>query len=213
MIPGCPPSPACAGGATDPEAIRDFCERIGVAKNDSIVDMALLEHCVRKTNRRGPARNGRASPSPSGDRRILKDRRRRLSVPIIRRILRWECGRPPFHGSSLIERDDFLILPKKYQRLRARPRGAPAVCIYRQVCECVKDPKTGEATEIHCTYRSDHSNRVPRGWREWEGIIHWVSATHSVPAEVRLYDRLFRVANPMGRRAVTDYLIRNPWRP
>ena len=114
----------------------------------------------------------------------------------------------PFSRELLIERDDFLENPpKKYQRLAP---GREVRLRYAYIVKCVnvvKDPKTGEVTEIHCTYDPTTRTGPPSDGRKVEGIIHWVSATHSVPAEVRLYDRLFRVANPMGEKGeFTDYL-------
>ncbi len=192
-----------------PEAIRNFCDRIGVAKNDSIVDIALLEHCVRETlNETAPRVMGVLRPLKLVIDNYPENKVEELDCP--RHPKKPEMGtrRVPFSRFLFIEQEDFLENPpKKYNRLapgrEVRLRNAYIVkCV-----KVVKDEKTGEASEIHCTYDPDTLTGPPRDGRKVEGIIHWVSAEHSLPAEIRLYDRLFSVPNPMGEKEeFTKYL-------
>ncbi|MBS3917646.1 MAG: glutamine--tRNA ligase/YqeY domain fusion protein [Deltaproteobacteria bacterium] len=183
-----------------PEAIRNFCERIGVAKNDSIIDMALLEHCVREDlNERAPRVLGVLRPL-----RLVIDNYPEGQVE--------ECDSPyhpqnpelgsrkvPFSRTLYIEQEDFMENPpKKFFRLAP---GREVRLRYGYFIKCVsvvKNPNTGEVVEVHCTYDPETRSGFAPDGRKVDATIHWVSADHSVPAEVRLYDRLFRVANPMG---------------
>ena len=195
-----------------PEAIRDFCERIGVAKNDSIVDISLLEHCVREhLNEKAPRMMGVLSPL-----RLVIDNYPENKVEelaCLRHPQKPEMGsRPvPFSGSLYIEQEDFLENPpRKYNRLspgkEVRLRNAYIVKCVR----VVKDEKNGAVKEVHCTYDPDTLTGPPKDGRKVEGTIHWVSAAHSLPAEIRLYERLFAVSNPMGEKEeFTKYLNPN----
>jgi len=126
------------------------------------------------------------------------------------RVEEFECPNHPqnpdlgsrkvsFSRVLCIEKDDFLENPpKKYFRLGP---GREVRLRYSYVIKCVsmvKDEKTGEVVEVHCTYDPETRNGPPKDGHRVEGVIHWVSENHSVPAEVRLYDRLFQVANPMS---------------
>ena len=181
-----------------PEAIRDFCAKIGVAKNDNLVDMTLLESCVRDDlNARAPRVMGVLRPL-----RMVIDNYPEGQVEEI------ECANHPqnpamgarmvpFSRVLYIEREDFdENPPKKYKRLapgrEVRLRNS-YVIRYQGV---VKDEKTGEVKELHCTYDPETRNGPPLDGRKVEGVIHWVSADHTLPAAVRLYDRLFQVADP-----------------
>jgi glutaminyl-tRNA synthetase len=192
-----------------PEAIRDFCERIGVAKNDSIVDMALLEHCVREDlNRRAPRAMGVLRPLRVVIDNYPEGQMEEFECPNHPQDPGMGVRKVPFSRVLFIERDDFLENPpKKYVRLAP---GREVRLRYAYIVRCVdvmKDPKTGEVAEIHCTYDPTTRTGPPSDGRKVEGIIHWVSAAHSLPAEARLYDRLFHVANPMGEKGeFTDYL-------
>ena len=116
----------------------------------------------------------------------------------------------PFSRVLYIEREDFLENPpKKFYRLAP---GREVRLRYGYFIKCegvVKNPKTGEGVEIHCTYDPETRGGFAPDGRKVDATIHWVSAAHSLPAEVRLYDRLFRVANPLGEKEgsnFTDYL-------
>jgi glutaminyl-tRNA synthetase len=181
-----------------PEAIRNFCAKIGVAKNENIVDISLLEHCVREDlNERAPRVMGVLRPL-----RVVVDNYPEGQVE------EFECPNHPqnpgmgsrnvpFSRVLYIEQDDFHEKPpKKYYRLGL---GREVRLRYAYIVKCVsmvKDERNGEVTEVHCTYDSETRNAPPPDGRKVEGVIHWVSANHSAPAEVRLYDRLFQVADP-----------------
>jgi glutaminyl-tRNA synthetase len=185
-----------------PEAIRAFCERIGVAKNDSVVDLALLESCVRDDlNERAPRVLGVLSPL-----RVVIDnypagRVEEFDCPYHPQNPGMGSRKVPFSRMLYIEREDFLENPpKKFYRLAP---GREVRLRYGYFIRCVqaaKDPRTGEVAEVHCTYDPDTRGGFAPDGRKVEATIHWVSADHSVPAEVRLYDRLFRVANPLGEK-------------
>jgi glutaminyl-tRNA synthetase len=185
-----------------PEAIRDFCDRIGVAKNDSIVDIALLEHCVRETlNDTAPRVMGVLRPLRLVIDNYPEGKTEELEAP--RHPQKPEMGsrKIPISRVLYIEREDFLENPpKKYNRLapgrEVRLRNSYLV----KYTGMVKDEKTGTVKEIHGTYDPDTLAGPPKDGRKVEGTIHWVSAAHSLPAEIRVYDRLFSVPNPMGEK-------------
>jgi len=192
-----------------PEAIRNFCDRIGVAKNDSIVDIALLEHCVRETlNDTAPRVMGVLRPLRLVVDNYPEGKTEELEAP--RHPQKPEMGsrRVPFSRVLYIEQEDFLENPpKKYNRLapgrEVRLRNSYLV----KYAGMVKDEKTGAVKEVHCTYDPDTLSGPPKDGRKAEGTIHWASASHSLPAEIRLYDRLFSVPNPMGEKEeFTKYL-------
>jgi glutaminyl-tRNA synthetase len=181
-----------------PEAIRNFCAQIGVAKNDNLIDVALLEHCVREDlNQHAP----RAMC-------VLRPLRVVIDNYPENQVEQFECANHPqnpdmgtrevpFSKVLYIERDDFMENPpKKYHRLgpgrEVRLRNAYIIKFENMV----KNERTGEVVELHCTYDPQTRNAPPADGRKVPGVIHWVSAGHCVPAEVRLYDRLFSTENP-----------------
>jgi glutaminyl-tRNA synthetase len=183
-----------------PEAIRDFCAKIGVAKNDNLVDIALLEACVRDDlNEKAPRAMAVLRPL-----RVIIDNYPEGQVEEFESANHPQnpdmgTRKVPFSRVLYIEQEDFSENPpKKYKRLgpgrEVRLRNA-----YVIKCESLKkDETTGEVVEVHCTYDPSTRNGPPADGRKVEGVIHWVSAKHAVPAEVRLYDRLFRVPDPAG---------------
>ena len=181
-----------------PEAIRDFCDRIGVAKRDSTVDLALLEHCLREDlNRRAQRFMGVLRPL-----KVVIDNYPEDQVEELEAVNNPEdpaAGKRmvPFSRELYIERDDFMEEPvKKFFRL-APGREVRLRYAYYVTCErVVKDEKTGEITEIHCIYDPQTRGGSSPDGRKVKGTIHWVSAAHARDAEVRLYDRLFTVADP-----------------
>jgi glutaminyl-tRNA synthetase len=106
----------------------------------------------------------------------------------------------PFSGELFIEREDFLENPpKKYYRLSVGKEVRLRYGYFIKGVSVVKDPKTGEVVEVHCTYDPETRSGFAPDGRKVDATIHWVSAAHSIPAEVRLYDRLFGIANPMEK--------------
>lgn len=181
-----------------PEAIRDFCERIGVAKRNSIVDIALLEHCVREDlNRRAPRVMAVLRPLrvvidnyPEGQVEWLEAENNPENPDMGTRQV-------PFSKVLYIEQEDFMEdPPKKFFRL-APGREVRLKNAYIIKCDrVVKDQRTGQVTELHCTYDPETKSGSPGAGRKVKVTIHWVSAMHAVQAEVRLYDHLFLSENP-----------------
>jgi glutaminyl-tRNA synthetase len=192
-----------------PEAIRNFCERIGVAKNDSIIDMALLEHCVREDlNERAPRVLGIIRPLRLVIDNYPEGQMKEFDAPYHPQNPGLGSRKVPFSRTLYIEQEDFMENPpRKFYRLAL---GREVRLRYGYFIKCVsvvKDPNTGEVMEIHCTYDPETRSGFAPDGRKVDATIHWVSAEHSVPAEVRLYDRLFRVANPLeGKSDFMGYL-------
>jgi len=189
-----------------PEAIREFCRRIGVAKTNSIVDIALLEHCLRQDlNKRAPRRFGVLRP---------------LKLVLINYpedlVEEMECinnpedpsmgtRKVPFSRVLYIERDDFREdPPPKWFRL-APGREVRLRYAYLVTCVDVIKDENGEVIELHCTYDPETRGGWAPDGRKVRGTLHWVSAAHSLEAEVRLYDRLFIKANPLEVEEGQDF--------
>jgi glutaminyl-tRNA synthetase len=204
-----PRMPTIAGlrrrGCT-PEAIRDFCARIGVAKKENVVDVALLEHTVREDlNRRARRALAVVRPLRAVIENYPEDREEYIEAVNNPEDPAAGTRRLPFSREVYIERDDFMEdPPKKFFRLspgsEVRLRHA-----YILKCERVVKDASGKVTELRCTYDPD-SLSGPTATRRVKGTIHWVSARHAVSAEVRLYDRLFRSPDPgeSGRDPLSD---------
>ncbi len=181
-----------------PESVRNFCETIGVAKRDSVVDIALLEHCLREDlNRRAPRFMAVLRPL-----RLVIENYPEGQVEELEAVNNPEDDaagkrRVPFSRVLFVERDDFREQPPaKFHRLAP---GKEVRLRYSYCVTCVgvvKDEKTGEVTELRCTYDPEtRGDRIPDG-RRVRGTIHWVSAEHAVEAEVRLYEHLFAKPYP-----------------
>ena len=191
-----------------PEAIRKFCAEIGVAKNDNLIDVSLLEYCVREDlNEKAPRAMCVLRPLkvvidnyPEGGGEVLECQNHPQHPELGTRPV-------PFSRELYIERDDFMENPsKKYHRLgpgrEVRLRNA---CIIK--CESiVKDERSGEVVELHCTYDPETLGGPPADGRKVPGVIHWVSAEHGAPVEVRLYDRLFSIQDPGSEEDFIKYL-------
>jgi len=180
-----------------PAAIRNFSERVGVAKREHIIDLALLEHSVREELNRH-SRRVMAVLRPL---KLVIDDYPEGLVEELEAINNPEdpaagTRKVPFSGELYIERDDFRAdPPKKYFRL-APGREVRLRYAYFVTCRDFTTDENGEVTEVHCTYDpATRGGDAPDG-RKVKGTIHWVSASHAVPAEVRLYDRLFTKEDP-----------------
>jgi glutaminyl-tRNA synthetase len=187
-----------------PEALRDFCERVGVAKKESIIDVALLEHCVREDlNRRAPRVLAVLRPL-----KVIIENLPEGSVEQLDALNNPEdlaAGtRPlPFTREIYIEQDDFREdPPKKYFRLSP---GKEVRLRYGYIIRCVGVDKDadGTITALRCTYDPD-SKGTGADTKRVQATIHWVSAAHGRRAEVRLYDRLFTSERPGA--GDTDFL-------
>jgi glutaminyl-tRNA synthetase len=190
-----------------PASIRSFCEKIGIAKTNSLVDFALLEHCIREDLNSG-------APRVMAVLRPLKV----IIDNYPEDMTEWfeaennpenpDMGtrKVPFSKVIYIEQDDFMEdPPKKFFRL-APGREVRLKNAYFIKCESVvKDKDTGEITELHCTYDAEtRGGNAPDG-RKVRGTLHWVSASHAVNAEVRMYDHLFKVPEPGDVEEGEDY--------
>ena len=180
-----------------PEAIRDFAERIGVAKRDSMVDIALLEHCIREDlNKRALRVMGVLDPLKVIIDNYPEDQVEELDA--INNPEDPEMGKRkvPFSRELYIERDDFREdPPKKYFRLAPGREVRLRYAYYITCVDFVKD-ESGEVTEIHCTYDPQTRGGYSPDGRRVKGTIHWVSAPHALDAEIRLYEHLFIKENP-----------------
>ena len=176
-----------------PEAIRNFCERIGVAKRNSMVDIAMLEHCLREDlNKRAPRVMAVLRPL-----KIVIENYPEGQVEELEAVNNPEdptmgTRRVPFSRELYIEQEDFREEPPK-GFFRLSP-GREVRLRYAYIIKCekvIKDPDTGTVTELRCTYDPDTKSGSSQSKRKVKATIHWVSATHAIGAEVRLYDHLF----------------------
>jgi glutaminyl-tRNA synthetase len=190
-----------------PESIRNFCEKIGVAKTNSLVDYALLEHCIREDlNANAPRVMAVLRPL-----KVIIDNYPEDMVEWFEAENNPEnpdmgTRKVPFSKVLYIEKDDFMENPpKKFFRL-APGREVRLKNSYFIKCESfVKDEKTGEIIELHCTYDPESRGGTSPDGRKVRGTLHWVSAYHAINAEVRLYDHLFKVPDPSNVEEGEDY--------
>ncbi|HEY4799311.1 MAG TPA: glutamine--tRNA ligase/YqeY domain fusion protein [Bacteroidia bacterium] len=192
-----------------PESIRNFCDLVGIARRENVIDVGLLEYCLREDlNHKADRVMVVMDPVkvvidnyPDGKNEILigennPDNTENKSTREI-----------PFSKELFIERDDFMEVPvKKYFRL------SPGLMVrlknaYIIKCESFKKDANGNISKIHCTYVPESKSGHDTSGINVKGTIHWVSATHAVPVEVRLYDRLFKVENPQAEEGdFKDYI-------
>ncbi|MBC6948425.1 glutamine--tRNA ligase, partial [candidate division KSB1 bacterium] len=196
-----------------PEAIRDFCDRIGVAKSFSTVDIALLEACVREyLNRHAPRVMAVLQPL-----RVVITNYPENQIEELDAVNNPEdpaagTRKVPFGRVLYIEREDFREdPPKKFFRLAPGREVRLRYAYFITCTNVVKDEKTGEIIELHCTYDpATRGGDSPDG-RKVKGTIHWVAAASAVKAEVRLYDRLFVKENPEDNKDGSDFIAQlNP---
>jgi glutaminyl-tRNA synthetase len=172
-----------------------------------MVDMTLLEYCVREDlNKRAPRVMGVLQPL-----RVIIDNYPEDQVEELEAVNNPEdpdmgTRRVPFSRELYVERDDFREdPPKKFHRLSPGREVRLRYAYYVTCVRVVKDDRTGEVTELHCTYDPQTRGGWSEDGRKVKGTLHWVSAAHSLEAEVRLYDRLFNVANPGGEKGDADF--------
>ncbi|HEX2164021.1 MAG TPA: glutamine--tRNA ligase/YqeY domain fusion protein [Thermoanaerobaculia bacterium] len=194
-----------------PEAIRDFCATIGVAKANSLVDVAQLEHSVRNDlNFRAPRVMAVLDPLKVTIANFPDGEEEWIDAPYWPHDVGKEGSRPvPFSRTLWIERDDFRLEPPKgFHRLSPGAEVRLRYAYFLRCEEAVTDPATGEVVELVCTIDpATRGGSAPDG-RRVRGTIHWVSAAHAVPVEARLYDRLFLAEDP---GAAEDWLsLLNP---
>ena len=182
-----------------PASLRNFAERVGVAKRDNVIDLSLLEFCIREDlNKTAPRVMGVLDPVKLIITNYPANTSENLAIENNPEDPEGGERPVPFSRELYIERDDFMEdAPKKFFRLgpgrEVRLKGA-------YVIECTDFVKNeqGQITEIHATYDPDTKSGEDISGKKVKGTIHWVSAEHAVPAEVRLYDRLFSEPDPTG---------------
>ena len=190
-----------------PEAIRDFCDRIGVAKKDSMVDIALLEHCLREDlNKRAPRVMGVLKPLRVVIENYPEGQVEKFAVANNPEDSAAGTRKVPFSRVLHIEQDDFReVPPPKYYRLAPGREIRLRSAYFVKCVGMVKDDR-GNIVELRCTYDpATKGGDAPDG-RKVKATLHWVSAAHAVPAEVRLYERLFLKENPDDAEDGQDYL-------
>ena len=190
-----------------PESIRNFCDRIGVARRDSIVDMELLEFAIREDLNKSAHRFMAVldpvkvviTNYPEGRVEELEAINNPEDESMGKRMV-------PFSRELYIERDDFREdPPKKFFRLYPGGEVRLRYAYYITCQEAIRDKNTGKIVELRCTYDPETRGGWSKDERKVRGTIHWVSAAHSLPAQVRLYDRLFTVPNPLDKKDGKDF--------
>jgi glutaminyl-tRNA synthetase len=190
-----------------PESIRNFCERIGVAKRDSVVDIALLEYCIREDlNKKALRVMAVLKPLkviienyPEGETEELECLNNPEDPSMGTRSV-------PFSREIYIEEEDFLEdPPNKFFRLAPGREVRLRYAYFIKCVGAVKDGRTGKVVELHCTYDpKTRGGDAPDG-RKVRATLHWVSAPHAIPVEVRLYDHLFTRPNPSDDEGGLDF--------
>ena len=195
-----------------PESIRNFCERIGVARRDSIVDIALLEYSIREDlNKRAQRVMGVLHPL-----KVIIDNYPEGKVEELDALNNPEdpgtgTRKIPFSRVIYIEQDDFLEEPpKKFFRLAPGREVRLRYAYYITCVRIIKDEKTGQVVELHCTYDPDTRGGSSPDGRKVKATLHWVSAAHAIKAETRLYDHLFVKENPDEEKDVDFKTHLNP---
>ena len=190
-----------------PESIREFCDRIGVAKANSTADLALLEHCIREDlNKRALRVMAVLRPLkvvienyPEGQVEELEAENNPEDPAAGTRKI-------PFSRELYIEQEDFMEdPPKKFFRLGP---GREVRLKHAYIIKCekvIKDGQTGEVTELHCTYDPDSKSGGATAGRKVKGTLHWVSAAHAFKGEVRLYNTLFNTPDPGNEKQHPDF--------
>ncbi|WHH57568.1 glutamine--tRNA ligase/YqeY domain fusion protein [Petroclostridium sp. X23] len=195
-----------------PEAIKDFCDKIGVAKRISTVDIQLLEHCIREDLKMKKARMMAVlkplkvviTNYPEGQIEYMNAENNQENPEMGSRKI-------PFSREIYIEQDDFMENPpKKFFRLFPGNEVRLMNAYFVKCEEVVKDEKTGEIIELRCTYDPETKSGSGFTGRKVKGTIHWVSAAHAVKAEVRLYDHLFLEENEDSEATLMDGMNLNP---
>jgi glutaminyl-tRNA synthetase len=190
-----------------PQSIRNFCERIGVAKRDSVVDIAFLEHCVREDlNKHAPRVMAVLRPL-----RVVIDNYPEAQMEELDALNNPEdpgmgTRKVPFSRVLYIEQEDFMEdPPRKFYRLAPGREVRLRYAYFVKCVDVVKDETSGHVVELHCTYDPDTRGGDAPDGRKVKATLHWVSAAHALPAEVRLYDTLFTTPDPGEAGEESDF--------
>jgi len=188
------------------QAVRTFCDRIGVGKSDSVIDMSVFEDCVREDlDSKAPRAMGVLRPLKVTITNYPEDQEEEFVAPCHPKQPEMGTRTVPFCREIYVDRDDFMEdPPKKFFRL-GPDREVRLRYGYIIHCDEVIKDASGDVVELRCSYDPETGGgNLPEGRKKVKGIIHWVSARHGLPVEVRVYDRLFNAANPSGDKS-TDY--------
>jgi len=191
-----------------PEAIRNFCDRIGVAKRDSVVDIALLEYCIREhLNKTAPRFMAVLRPLKVVITNYPDDQTEELEAVNNPEDTAMGTRKVPFSKVLYIEQEDFREdPPKQFYRLSPGREVRLRYAYYVTCTGVVKDDSTGQIKEVHCTYDpATRGGDSPDG-RKVKATLHWVSAAHALEAEVRLYENLFMKPDPEDTEAGSDFI-------
>jgi len=190
-----------------PEAIRAFVDAVGVAKSNSVIDVRLLEHYVRRDlNKRSPRVMGVLRPL-----KVVIDNYPEGEIEWLEAINNPEdpgagTRKVPFGRELYIEREDFCEdPPRKYYRLAPGREVRLRYAYFVRCVEVVKDRETGEVVEVHCTYDPETRGGDAPDGRKVRSTLHWVSASHALKVEVRLYDRFFNKTDPFDVEEGQDF--------
>ena len=190
-----------------PASIREFCLRIGVTKMDNLVEMSMLEACIRDDlNVNAPRAMAVLEPIKLIIENFPEDETLMLKAPNHPMDESLGTREVPFTREVFIEREDFReSANKKFKRLVLDKEVRLRNGFYIKALRCDKDAQ-GNVTTVYCQYDPDTLGKDPADGRKAKGVIHWVSAKHGVSAEIRLYDRLFNVPNPAAEENYLDAL-------
>lgn len=190
-----------------PESIRDFCDRIGLAKRESVVDIALLEYCLREDlNKRAQRVMAVLRPLRVVIENYPEEKVEELDAENNPEDPSMGTRKIPFSRVLYIEQEDFREEPpKKYFRLAPGREARLKHGYYIKCVDVVKDEKTGEIVELRCTYDPETRGGWSKDGRRVMGTLHWVSAPHSLEAEVRLYDYFFTKEDPLEEKQGADF--------
>jgi glutaminyl-tRNA synthetase len=190
-----------------PESIRDFCERIGVAKKESMVDISLLEHCLREDlNKRAPRVMAVLHPLKVVLTNYPEDKVEELEAINNPENPGAGARTVPFSRVLYIEQDDFREdPPQRFYRLAPGREVRLRYAYFITCVEVIKDKTTGEIVELHCTYDPKTRGGDSPDGRRVMATLHWVSAAHSLQAEIRLYDHFFTAQNPTEEKEGLDF--------
>jgi glutaminyl-tRNA synthetase len=194
-----------------PESIRDFCEKVGVTKKDSCIEMSFLENCVREDlDRKAPRVMGVLRPLRVVIENYPDGKEEEVDVPNHPANPEMGTRKVAFSKVIYIEQDDFMENPpNKFFRLGPGREVRLRSAYYIKCVDFVKDAQTGQVVELKCIYDPETRGGSSPDGRKVKGTLHWVSEKHSIQAEIRLYDRLFAVPFP-GEQG-TDYMTQiNP---
>jgi glutaminyl-tRNA synthetase len=181
-----------------PESIRNFCEKIGVAKFDSIVDIVVLENCIREElNKKAPRVMAVLKPLRVVIVNYPEDKEEELEAINNPEDPSMGARKVPFSRVLYIEQEDFReVPPKKFFRLAPGREVRLRYAYFITCVNVIKDKKTGQVIELHCTYDPATRGGDSPDRRKVKATLHWVSARHAIKAEVRLYEYLFTKRDP-----------------